>query len=131
MNEQGELFELQRWTGREYVPHGCALAYDPGELAGTARLLGLPAWRVVKRNNKRPARVRRWRPPISRSTGRTIMDVQKEYLAWARARGLDSVAWYGGRQVIPALDGFRLRHVDPAEHLGPAPAAETITDLGE
>lgn len=119
-------FRLDRWTGREYVQHGLSLG-PPDELADCARMLGLPAWRVVRADKDRPARVPRWRPGKPGS-GRSIADVRGEYLAWAKARGLASVAYYTGVPMHPALNGLAVRLIDPAEFLGPAPAAEIITE---
>ena len=138
MNEQFQ-FQLERWTGREYVPHGqpqcmtLAKAYD-GHLGETARMLGLPAWRVVRCDKGRPrGKPGQWRPTPSRAYSREIAEVQDDYLAWAQARGLERVAIYqrkgASALMMRALSldlGFYT--VDPAEFLGPAPSAETIEE---
>lgn len=138
MNEQFQ-FQLERWTGRKYVPHGqpqcmtLAKAYD-GQLGETARKLGLPAWRVVRCDKDRPrGNPRAWRPTPSRACSRSVEEIRAEYLAWAAAAGLERVAVYARRDaanVMMQAHGLNLSSytVDPADFLGPAPAAETIEE---
>jgi len=138
VNEQFQ-FQLERWTGRKYVPHGqpqcmtLAKAYD-GQLGETARKLGLPAWRVVRCDKDRPrGKPRAWRPAPSRDYSRSVETIRAEYLAWAAAAGLERVAVYARRDEIDVrmqAHGLNLSPytVDPADFLGPAPAAETIEE---
>lgn len=136
MDEQ-VTFQLERWTGREYMPHGAPLTTDnphkAGELADTARMLGLPRWRVCRADKARPARPSRWRPSPSRTPSRSIEKVQRQYLEWAAAHGVTCVAVYADKRAADvqmrahALNISSYR-VDPAEFLGPAPAAETIPE---
>jgi len=131
-----EQFQLERWTGSEYVPHGKPQTPAPGaarRIGDTARTLGLPAWRVVRVDKDRPrSRPRAWRPTPSHATGRSAADVRGEYLAWAAARGLECVTvYYEERPVFAqqvAARGFTVREVDPADFLGPAPDPETIEE---
>ena len=134
-----EQYRLERWTGREYVPHGLNLR-PPDELADCARMLGLPAWRVVRADKDRPARAPRWRPSKPGS-GRSIERVRADYFEWAEARGLESVTVYRDDRRPWSLSSFRkwigggasrrVVEVDPAEFIGPAPAAEIITEGDE
>jgi hypothetical protein len=174
MNEQF-TFQLERWTGREYVPHGAPHVTDnphtAGNVAETARLLGLPAWRLVRVDKARPAKVTRWRPSVSRAYSRDADAVRAAYFQWAAAAGLESVTVYRGdvprlerlaeteaareasrvydvfrvdkrrtpREIADAVESARaaayaqfapllnnVHEVDPAEFIGPAPAAELI-----
>ena len=129
-------FQLERWTGREYVPHGAPHVTDnphtASNVAETARMLGLPAWRLVRVDKDRPRKLGRpWKPTPGRASGRSIARVQSEYLDWAVARGLECITVYSDPRAADLMmrahaAGMSSRSVDAAEFIGPAPAAELI-----
>ena len=135
MNQQIQ-FQLERWTGREYVPHGAPhITTNPhtaSNYAETARMLGLPSWRMVRTGKPRPAKARRWSPRCETASQYTRESVQDAYLAWAKSAGLRTVHVYTGHSrrvqgegAIPLGEwaerlGFaNVWEVDPDEILGP------------
>lgn len=145
-------FQLERWTGREYVPHGAPHVttnpHTASSYAETARMLGLPSWRMVRTDKARPAKVRNrrknWgynREPCSLGKVEQV----RAYLQWARDKGLSAVTFYSDaawtyavhpNQKPPVIGSgsgwhpksvpldyeslpFKARFVDPDEILGP------------
>ena len=103
MEYQQIQFQLERWTGREYVPHGAPHVttnpHTAANLAETARMLGLPSWRMIRVEKRRPAKVpkRRKNPLLPR--GHCSMDAADQiraYLQWAQSAGLERVTVYSG-----------------------------------
>lgn len=121
MTRDEPQFALQLFNGREYettLTGGRRALEEPFERAAT---LGKPR-RIVRTDKARPARPSYRRPPQSRASDRSREDVVKEYLAWAAARGLESVAAYrtDWRAVVHAKRyPIALRLVDPADFIGP------------
>jgi hypothetical protein len=122
--------QLQIFTGGAYVPVDDEIS--PQSLASPRR------WRRVLVELERPLVPRYRVPPASRKSDRSVDAVRAEYLAWAKSRGLSSVAVYRGAKVqtipgktyhertryVALLDfvrehGIEPREVDPADFLGP------------
>ena len=124
-------YTLELFNGREYepVPHHMVCPFTLAEIGrDLVRLGGFSGFRVVKPGHKYPARVKRWRPTPSRAYARDRDAVRDQYLAWAQARELQRVTVYRGDDSarIAALESGvpEVCEVDPADFIGPAPAAE-------
>ena len=95
------------------------------------------SWRIVKlidefalyphRKQDLPLTPKRARSKPSTAGGprynREVKTVQQAYVDWARSRGLTSISTYFGMPPWGVnTDGLTLRHADPDDFLGDAPA---------
>lgn len=87
-NEKPE-FQLQFWDGikKTYVPQVDA---PVGRYRSWRRVLASKNWAL-----KNP----KHRPPSSRSSGRTVEQVQRAYLEWAESKGLEQISAYREKPV--------------------------------
>jgi hypothetical protein len=110
-------FQLQILEGRDFVTVNAgprkSLEAPFEALAGVSR-------RIVRTDKARAARPAYRRPPMTRASDREREAIIAEYMEWAKARGLASVAVYvGGHFAVVLARGYDIepRPVDPAEHL--------------
>ena len=118
------LFQLELWTGREYVP--VLGGTFPDVQAASAR------WRPASRritlmDKDRPRKPKYTRTRRQKGSDRTRESVIDAYMTWAQRAGLRQVAVYCYAGVV-LPDGMTARYVDPADFLGPAPEAEEVDD---
>lgn len=129
---EARKYELQRFNGKAYEPvfQGELKAVDQ---YGRENDLG-PRRRIVNVEKARDLKPKYRKPVPGRAAALPVDAVIRRYLEWAKAKGLKEVAFYKN-QVVGAgyayENGIAVRWVDPAEFLGPAPAAEVIDELAE
>ena len=99
--KQLDAMQLQFWDSRAraYVPaSSCETERGAIErLADIGRAM-YKAWRICKAD--RPLKPTRYVPPRGSATGRTVDDVQRDYLTWAQSRGLQSIHVYDRRPPV-------------------------------
>ncbi len=110
MTEQPD-FQLEVFNGRVYEPVA----------TGTRRALEPEFERLASKGRlPRPS----YRPPTGGRGAKTRDETISAYLAWAKAKGLPSVAVYRDQYVAVEKFGLTARYVDVADFLGDAPVAE-------
>ena len=89
------------------------------------------AWRKVRQFHQHADKLSHSIAGVKpRGYARAVDYKVKEYLEWARARGLTRVHSFTGCKIAPkwAPAGLELVPVDPAEFIGPAPIAEVCDE---
>jgi hypothetical protein len=124
-----EQFELQFFDGKKYQTK------FTGTLAGVQKVFSMTrkGWRIVKSSKARPLKPVYRRPRAGRATltRYNAGAARGEYLAWAKAKGLKSIAVYEGVRIAyngpkpTHWQGIELRYVNASDFLGDAPAAES------
>lgn len=125
---------LQFWDAKTkmYVPCGAPIEPERKLIEAAvdaARTSGYP-WRIAK--IERPLKNPKHTPPRGSSTGRTIADVQRDYLTWAQAKGLTSIVAYSTKpppkfaadKLIPLFSG-EITYTTPDQQF----AVEETTDM--
>ena len=122
-------FQLELWNGKTYEPVNTGLA-------NTIRPASYPgrAWRLVLPEKQRPAKPKY---TLGRSRSRTPdhnrETVIAQYMDWAKESGLRHLTVYQYCHIALAMlpKGVTSTAVDPADFLGPAPAAKIDDGLSE
>jgi hypothetical protein len=102
--------QLQIWNteAQRYEPHAAQVT----DRDDARRIANGRGWRIA--DPDRPL-VPQYKTPRSLSSGRTIMDVQNDYLQWAIAQGLKAITAWKGR-ALPSYFPGTVRRVTPEEH---------------
>ncbi len=111
-----------RKGGRWALPSALPLGHDVSLYART--------WRRVRPGHSLPDKLSHSITMRERARDRSVTQVCDDYCAWAKAKGLTSVATFAGHRVsnqAATVAGLDARPVDKADFLGPAPTAEVDT----